>query len=119
MLAAASYESLRKMVQILGGFGSVLQVVLQVEALFPGWEVDPRVFTADVDAEVGLITCVWMSCSQRAKLSILLAECTGVWSDSSQRLWRRWWWSRRESRQGRNTKERHDVRMDNILLRCA
>ena len=52
--------------------------------------------------------CGGMSCSQRAKLSILLAECTGVWSDSSQCLWRRcpgWWWSRTESRQSRNQGE--------------
>ena len=49
--------------------------------------------------------CGGMSCGQRAKLSILLAVCTGVWSDSSQRLWRRCpgrWRSRTESRQSRN-----------------
>ena len=63
-----------------------------------------------------------MSCSQRAKLSILLAECREVWSDSSQRLWRRcpgWWRSRTESWQSRNTKEGHDVWMENVLLGCA
>ena len=38
----------------------------------------------------GLTRCLsgWTSCSQRAKLSILLSECTGVRSDSSQRLWK-------------------------------
>ena len=66
--------------------------------------------------------CGGMSCSQRAKLSILLVECTGGWSDSSQRLWRRspgWWRSRTESGQSWNTKERHDVWIENVLLGCA
>ena len=42
----------------------------------------------DVDAEVGLISCDGVSCCQRVKLSILLTECTGIETDSSQRLWR-------------------------------
>ena len=61
-----------EMVKILGGgCDSVRQVILHVEAVFPGREMDRRVLTADVDAEVGHITCGGMSWSQRAELSIL------------------------------------------------
>ena len=48
-----------KMVKILGGRDGVHQVILKVEAFFPGRETDRRVLTADVDAEVGLTTCAW------------------------------------------------------------
>ena len=47
------------MVRILGGCDCGRQVILKVEAVFPGREIDRRVLAAEVDAEFGLITCVW------------------------------------------------------------
>ena len=41
--------------------------------------------TADVDAEVGLVTCEWNGVSRRARLSIPERSRARVWSDSSQR----------------------------------
>ena len=47
------------MVEILGGRDGLRRVTLKVEAVFSGREIDRRVLTADVDAEVGLTTCGW------------------------------------------------------------
>ena len=55
---------LLRIVEILGGCNSVRQVILQVEAVFPGWEIDRRVLSADVDAEVGLKPAAGCRCAR-------------------------------------------------------
>ena len=45
------------MVTILRGRDSGRQVILMVEAVLPGRNIDRRVLAIDFDAELGLITC--------------------------------------------------------------
>ena len=47
-------------------------------------KVDRRVLAADIDAELGLITCVWDRIGQMTRWSIPEQSYTGVSSDSSQ-----------------------------------
>ena len=70
------------------GCDGVRQVAHTVEAVFPERELDRRVLTADVDAEVGLITCEWSGVGQRARLPIPERRRARVLSDSSQRRWK-------------------------------
>ena len=39
--------------------GGDCRVFLQLEAALSGGKIDRRVLATDVDAELGLITCVW------------------------------------------------------------
>ena len=71
------------MVRILRGCDCGRQVILKVEAVSPGREIDRRVLTADDDAEVGLIPCVWSGFGPRARLSIQKRSRAGFWSDYS------------------------------------
>ena len=50
----------------------------------PGGEVDRRVLVTDIDAELGLINCVWDRIGQTARQSTPRRSGTGVSSDSSQ-----------------------------------
>ena len=66
-LAAACCRLLLKTVEVLGGCDCGGKVVLDVEAVSPRGAIDRRVLTADVDACVGLITCVRKLFSQIAR----------------------------------------------------
>ena len=92
--------SLRKTVGILRGRDCSRQVILEVEAVLSWGVIDQRVLTADVDADVGLISCVTRGVGQIARLHHLQRRSTRVCSDSSQQHWSlcrcRWcragWW---------------------------
>ena len=58
------------------------KVIIDVEAAPPRGVIDRRVLTADVDARVGLTTCVRKWSSQVAKLPSFQRSCT---QGSSQR----------------------------------
>ena len=62
------------MVKTLGSRDGVRQVILKVEPVFPGREVDRRVLTLNIDAEVGLLTCAWSGIGQMARRSHPRAE---------------------------------------------
>ena len=60
MVRAAGYRwrTLLKAVGVLAGCDCGGKVILDVEAVSPRLVVDRRVLTAEVDAGLGLITCV-------------------------------------------------------------
>ena len=80
--------------------------------MFRGREIDRRVLTADVDAEVGLITCGATSSSQRVKLSSLIPVSVsgeGVQDGGGVEL--------KEDRAG--TPRRDMMCGENVLLGCT
>ena len=62
----------------------VVRVILDVEAFSPRGVIYLRVLTADVDAGLGLITCVRRWFSQMAKQRPSWQSGTGGSNDSSQ-----------------------------------
>ena len=52
----------------------IVAVVLLLETNVSGRKVDRRVLTTDIDAELGLITCVWDRIGQMARRSHPRAE---------------------------------------------
>ena len=67
-----------KTVEVLGGCDSGGEVILDVEVVSPPGEIDRRVLTADVDAGLGLITCVRKWFSQMVRLQSFQRSGTGV-----------------------------------------
>ena len=65
--ATAGCRLLMKTVEVFGGCDCGGKVVLDVEAVSPRGVIDRRVLTADVDARLGVITCVrkWVSLTAR------------------------------------------------------
>ena len=57
-----------KTVGVLGGCDCGGEVILDVEAVSPRGLTDRRVLTADVDAGVGLVTCVRKCFGQAARM---------------------------------------------------
>ena len=60
------------------------KAILNVEAVSPRWVVDRRVLTADVDAGLGLITCLKRGVGQIAKQHPCWRSGAGGSPDSSQ-----------------------------------
>ena len=56
------------------------RVALSLETHVSGWKVDRRVLATDIDAELGLMTCVWDRIGQVARTVRSTPErsCTGV-----------------------------------------
>ena len=65
------------------------RVVLLLETDVSGRRVDRCVLATDIDAELGLTTCVWSRIGQMARWSTPERNGTRVQSDSSQ--WSVWW----------------------------
>ena len=63
-------------IKILGG-GHDCRVVIVREIPAAVGEVDRRVHVADIDAERGLITCVWSRIGQMARHSTSRRRCAG------------------------------------------
>ena len=72
LVHAASYRGLPlagETVGVLGGCDCGGKFILDVEAVSPRGVIDRRLLTADVDAGLGLITCLRKVFSQIARLS--------------------------------------------------
>ena len=102
--------------KVLGGGDR--RVVLLLETHFSGWKVDRRVLATNIDAELGLITCVWSRIGQMARRSTPERIRARIQSDSSQwrrRLWGSRWWENMRKRGRRNIQQRHDQWWNDFL----
>ena len=85
------------MVKILRASDGVCQVILLVDDVVSERDMDRRVLTADIDADLGLITCVDRGFGQRARLSTQERSCACRATGSSQYRRRRILWSEKGS----------------------
>ena len=108
VLAASWSSRMLRYIKIRSGGGCSVVIVREIPVAVG--EVDRCVLVAEIDAELGLITCVWDRIGQMARHSTPRRSGTGGSSDSSQ--WCRWcgksrqrtgWW--RESRRKRTNTE--------------